>query len=66
MRVSVFIYLYRVIAENEDRQLCWEDVLNIWEPSEVWQQFIDQMLEEIQPPKNDRNWQFDWRGYSGL
>jgi protein tyrosine phosphatase (PTP) superfamily phosphohydrolase (DUF442 family) len=66
MRVSIFIYLYRVIVENEDRQLCWEDVLSIWEPNEIWQQFIDQMLVEIQPPKNDRNWQFDWRGYSGL
>ena len=66
MRVSVFIYLYRVIVEKEDRQGCWEDILKIWEPNEVWQKFIDQMLEEIQPPKNDKGWQFDWRGYSGL
>ncbi len=66
MRVSVFIFLYRVIVDREDRDSCWMDVMKIWEPDDVWQTFIDTMLAEINPPENDRNWQFDWRGYSGL
>jgi hypothetical protein len=66
MRVSVFIFLYRVIVDREDRDSCWMEVMKIWEPDDVWQTFIDTMLAEINPPENDRNWQFDWRGYSGL
>jgi hypothetical protein len=60
MRVSVFIFLYRVIVERLDRQECWKDVLKIWRPDETWQNFIDQMLVEIQPPENDKDWQFSW------
>jgi protein tyrosine phosphatase (PTP) superfamily phosphohydrolase (DUF442 family) len=62
MRVSVFIFLYRVIVERLDRQECWKDVLKIWRPDETWQNFIDQMLVEIQPPENDKDWQFSWHG----
>jgi len=66
MRASVFIYLYRVIIENEDPETCWEKVLDIWEPNEIWQKFIDEMIEEIPHPTGDINWQFEWKGYAGL
>lgn len=66
MRASVFIYLYRVIIENEDPETCWEKVLEIWEPNEIWQKFIDEMIEEIPHPINDIDWQFEWKRYAGL
>lgn len=66
MRVSVFIYLYRVIIENEDPDICLWSIREIWEPNEVWQKFIDEMLIEIPHPANDINWQFEWKGYAGL
>jgi protein tyrosine phosphatase (PTP) superfamily phosphohydrolase (DUF442 family) len=62
MRVSVFIFLYRVIVEKLDREECWKDVLKIWLPNEIWQNFIDKMLVEIQSPENDKDWQFEWHG----
>lgn len=60
MRVSVFIFLYRVIVEKLDKLQCWEDVLKIWQPNDIWQKYIDQMLLEIHPPENVNEWQFDW------
>lgn len=62
MRVSVFIYLYRVIVERLDREKSWEDVIKIWMPNEVWQSFTDRMLAEVPPPEKDNDWQFEWRG----
>lgn len=60
MRVSVFIFLYRVIVERYNPADCWKDVLKIWQPNETWQTYSNTMLEEIIPPGNDRDWQFRW------
>ncbi|MBA4421267.1 MAG: phosphatase [Anaerolinea sp.] len=55
MRVSVFIYLFRVIVERQSATDCWQDVLKIWQPNETWLSYINTMLEEIIPPDNDQD-----------
>lgn len=40
MRVSVFLYLYRVNILKESVETAWNDVLKIWEPDEIWASFI--------------------------
>ena len=55
MRVSVFIYLFRVIVERQSATDCWQDVLKIWQPNETWLSYINTMLEEIIPPGNDQD-----------
>lgn len=44
MRVSAFMYLYRVIRQAESPDTAWRDVLQIWEPDGVWRRFIDEAL----------------------
>lgn len=61
MRVSIFIYLYRVIIERQEPDKCWKTVLQIWQPNETWLKFSQDMQREIQPPENDRDWQFRWQ-----
>lgn len=61
MRVSVFVFLYRVIVEKLDRETCWEEVIKIWEPDEDWTGFINRMLAEVHPEDRDRDWQFNWQ-----
>lgn len=39
-RVSVFIYLYR-LQKGVDRALAQKDLEAIWKPNQVWQNFID-------------------------
>jgi len=46
MRVSCFVLLYRVLRLGVPAQVAWPDVLRIWQPNEVWQRFVDQMLEQ--------------------
>ncbi len=41
MRVSVFVYLYRVIIFKEDPEIVFHDLLKIWQPDETWQEYID-------------------------
>ncbi|MCK5672411.1 MAG: protein tyrosine phosphatase family protein [Spirochaetales bacterium] len=40
MRVSVFIYLYRINKLKELAETAWKDVLKIWDPDEIWTSFI--------------------------
>ena len=63
MRASVFIFLFRVLVLKEDLEKCWQNVLDIWEPDETWQKFLQQMLVEIKEPINTRDWIIDWSGY---
>lgn len=42
-RGAVFTYLYRVTQLNEPEELAKQDLLLIWEPNEIWQDFIDQV-----------------------
>ena len=44
MRVSCFVFLYRVLRLGIAAETVWQDVLAIWKPNEVWQRFIDDML----------------------
>ena len=41
MRVSVFVYLYRVMKMSEPRDAAQTDLQRIWQPDPVWQAFID-------------------------
>lgn len=60
MRVSVFIYLYRVIVKKLTPMECWKDVIKIWQPNEIWQKFLDQMLQDIHSSDFNKDWQFNW------
>jgi hypothetical protein len=44
MRVSCFVFLYRVLRLGVEPEVAWADVLAIWQPNEVWQRFVDAML----------------------
>jgi protein tyrosine phosphatase (PTP) superfamily phosphohydrolase (DUF442 family) len=46
MRVSCFVFLYRVLRLGVPAEVARRDVLAIWEPNEVWQRFIDKLLEK--------------------
>ncbi len=42
MRVSAFMYLYRRIDRVDD-ETARADLAKIWQPNEIWQNFIDSM-----------------------
>jgi protein tyrosine phosphatase (PTP) superfamily phosphohydrolase (DUF442 family) len=44
MRVSCFVFLYRALRLGVSVEDAWQSVLTIWEPNDVWQRFIDDML----------------------
>jgi protein tyrosine phosphatase (PTP) superfamily phosphohydrolase (DUF442 family) len=44
MRVSCFVFLYRVLRLGAPRETARRDVLAIWEPNATWQRFIDAAL----------------------
>jgi protein tyrosine phosphatase (PTP) superfamily phosphohydrolase (DUF442 family) len=46
MRVSCFVYLYRVLRLGTPAEAAWQDVLTIWEPDGVWQRFVDDRLRD--------------------
>ena len=45
MRVSAFIFLYRVLRRGEPADVCWQDVLKLWQPNDTWQEFISAELK---------------------
>ncbi len=45
MRVSVFVYLYRVLHLRESEPTAYADLHRIWQPNPTWQAFIDQTLD---------------------
>src|SRR5262249_31987712 len=45
MRVSSFIFLYRVLHQNVPRPNAERDLRAIWDPDEVWSRFIETQLE---------------------
>ena len=51
-RVSAFVYLYRVLVEQEDRIRAEADMLAIWQPDATWQQFITHCQENYQGQHN--------------
>lgn len=42
-RGAVFTYLYRVTQLNESEELAKRDLLAVWEPNEIWLEFIDKV-----------------------
>ncbi|MBW4484070.1 MAG: protein tyrosine phosphatase family protein [Tildeniella torsiva UHER 1998/13D] len=44
MRVSAFVYLYRVLRLGIDPDVAIADLHRIWQPNPTWQAFIDQSL----------------------
>ena len=46
LRVSVFVYLYRLIVLKEDAKPAFQDLFQIWQPNEIWQAFIDATLKK--------------------
>jgi protein tyrosine phosphatase (PTP) superfamily phosphohydrolase (DUF442 family) len=44
LRVSSFVYLYRVIRQGVPPAAAKADLLALWEPNETWQLFIDESL----------------------
>jgi protein tyrosine phosphatase (PTP) superfamily phosphohydrolase (DUF442 family) len=45
MRVSAFVFLYRVLQQGVPRQDAERDLRSIWEPDEVWSRFIEDRLK---------------------
>ncbi|MBE9190470.1 protein tyrosine phosphatase family protein [Gloeocapsopsis crepidinum LEGE 06123] len=48
MRVSAFMYLYRIIHEHINTEEAKQDLQKIWQPNETWQQFIEKVIEHYQ------------------
>ncbi|MES1026515.1 protein tyrosine phosphatase family protein [Gloeocapsa sp. BRSZ] len=48
MRVSAFMYLYRVIHEQTSVEEAKQDLQRIWQPNDTWQQFIDKVIAHYQ------------------
>jgi protein tyrosine phosphatase (PTP) superfamily phosphohydrolase (DUF442 family) len=48
MRVSVFMYLYRLIHKHISDQDAKRDLNQIWVPNQIWQKFIAQVIEHYQ------------------
>lgn len=45
MRVSVFVYLYRLLCLKESEPTAQADLHRIWQSNPTWQAFIDQILD---------------------
>lgn len=45
MRVSAFVFLYRVLQEGVSATEAERDLHAIWQPDEVWSRFIQSQLE---------------------
>lgn len=45
MRVSAFVFLYRVLQEGVSAAEAEQDLHAIWQPDEVWSRFIQSQLE---------------------
>ena len=40
MRVSSFMYLYRLLYKNENKEIAQQALVKIWSPNPVWSEFI--------------------------
>jgi lipopolysaccharide biosynthesis regulator YciM len=49
MRVSAFVFLYRVLRQGVPADEALPDLLAIWQPNETWQRLIDAALEPPAP-----------------
>lgn len=44
-RVAVFVFLYRTVRCDVPVSVAITDMLAVWKPDEIWQPFIDSVLE---------------------
>ena len=51
MRVSVFLGLYRVHRLGWTRDKAFDVMNSLWEPNEVWADFIERTLVALIPPR---------------
>ena len=49
-RGAVFTYLYRVTQLNESEESAKQDLMAIWEPNEIWQEFINETKAKYAQP----------------
>ncbi|MDB6109466.1 MAG: Beta-lactamase hydrolase-family protein [Pedosphaera sp.] len=49
MRVSAFLFLYRVLCERVSVPEAERDLHAIWEPDEIWSRFIEECLKTPGP-----------------
>lgn len=49
MRVSAFIYLYRLIHQGISEPQAQQNLHQIWTPNPQWQEFMQQVIEHYQP-----------------
>lgn len=48
-RASMFCALYRVIREGLPPAAAWEEILEVWEPDEVWSKLARKVLTQACP-----------------
>lgn len=53
MRVSAFMYLYRLIHQGMSDEQANRDLHRIWIPNDTWQEFIQQVIEYYQQQQVD-------------
>ncbi|MEY3868743.1 MAG: hypothetical protein RLZZ338_2634 [Cyanobacteriota bacterium] len=46
MRVSAFMYLYRIVGLRVSETEAKKDLEKIWKPNETWQKFIEKVLND--------------------
>ena len=49
MRVSAFVFLHR-LGHGADRTTAENDLKKIWQPDDVWREFVNQHLAELKQP----------------
>lgn len=45
-RVSAFMYLFRYLYQGMSKEHAEEDLHKIWIPNDIWQKFIDEVIEK--------------------
>lgn len=50
MRVSAFLFLYRLTRGQSSRERAEQDLFRIWKPDRVWRSFINEHLPSGEPP----------------
>jgi protein tyrosine phosphatase (PTP) superfamily phosphohydrolase (DUF442 family) len=49
MRVSAFVFLYRVLYQKISRSEAEREMHTIWQPDEIWSRFIEKQLQGYGP-----------------
>lgn len=54
MRVSVFVFLWRVLCENVDKADAEDDLHTVWHPEGWWADFIEDALQSKYTEKEEK------------